>query len=103
MTSFRSRTTYRNQEDVMEQLPRVYLSRDEMMKRIARFKDLKGFDDISDRTVDRWVNTGILPPPAMRIKGVRYWDEAELEAADRARMAQSHKNQQTNTEPQDAA
>jgi hypothetical protein len=28
----------------MEQLPRVYLSRDEMMKRIARFKDLKGFD-----------------------------------------------------------
>jgi hypothetical protein len=28
----------------MEQLPRVYLSRDEMMKRIARFKDLNGFD-----------------------------------------------------------
>src|SRR5262245_65573467 len=44
MTGFRSRTKYRNQEDVMEQLPRVYLSRDEMMKRIARFRDLKGFD-----------------------------------------------------------
>ncbi len=28
----------------MEQLPRLYLSRDEMMKRIARFKDLKGSD-----------------------------------------------------------
>ena len=29
----------------MEQLPtRVYLSRDEMLKRVARFKDLKGFD-----------------------------------------------------------
>ena len=28
----------------MEQLPRLYLSREEMMKRIARFKDLKGFD-----------------------------------------------------------
>ena len=28
----------------MEQLPRLYLSRDEMMKRVARFKDLKGFD-----------------------------------------------------------
>ena len=28
----------------MEQLPRRYLSRDEMEKRIARFKDLKGSD-----------------------------------------------------------
>ena len=28
----------------MEQLPRLYLKRDEMMKRIARFRDLKGFD-----------------------------------------------------------
>jgi mannose-6-phosphate isomerase-like protein (cupin superfamily) len=28
----------------MEQLPRRYLRRDEMMKRVARFKDLKGFD-----------------------------------------------------------
>ncbi len=28
----------------MEQIPRLYLPRSEMMKRIARFKDLKGFD-----------------------------------------------------------
>ncbi len=28
----------------MEQLRRLYLSRDEMMKRVARFKDLKGSD-----------------------------------------------------------
>jgi hypothetical protein len=28
----------------MEKLPRKYLSRAEMMKRVARFKDLKGFD-----------------------------------------------------------
>ena len=28
----------------MEQLPRRYLSREEMMKRVARFKDLKGSD-----------------------------------------------------------
>src|SRR6187431_468187 len=28
----------------MEKLPRKYLSRDEMMKRVARFKDLNGFD-----------------------------------------------------------
>jgi len=28
----------------MEQLQRLYLSRDDMMKRVARFKDLKGSD-----------------------------------------------------------
>src|SRR3981081_3184173 len=28
----------------MEQLPRLYLTRDKMLKRVARFKDLKGFD-----------------------------------------------------------
>ena len=28
----------------MEQLPRLYLTREDMMKRIARFKDLKGSD-----------------------------------------------------------
>jgi mannose-6-phosphate isomerase-like protein (cupin superfamily) len=28
----------------MEQLPRRYLARDDMMKRVARFKDLKGLD-----------------------------------------------------------
>ena len=28
----------------MEMLPRIALSRTEMMKRVARFKDLKGFD-----------------------------------------------------------
>ena len=28
----------------MEQLPRLYLTREEMMKRVARFKDLKGSD-----------------------------------------------------------
>jgi hypothetical protein len=28
----------------VEQLPRLYLSRAEMMKRVARFNDLKGFD-----------------------------------------------------------
>jgi hypothetical protein len=41
---------------------------------------------ICDRTVDRWVAAGVLPPHAMRINNVRYWDEAELEAADRERM-----------------
>ena len=41
---------------------------------------------ISDRTVDRWVATGILPEP-MYINGRRYFDEAEIEERERERMA----------------
>jgi DNA-binding transcriptional MerR regulator len=39
---------------------------------------------VVDRTLDRWVESGILPEP-MRINHRRYWDEAEIEARDRAR------------------
>jgi DNA-binding transcriptional MerR regulator len=41
---------------------------------------------ITDRTVDRWTESGILPQP-MRINNVRYWDEAEVEQRERARIA----------------
>jgi hypothetical protein len=40
------------------------------------------YGGISGRTVDRWVETEVLPPPVMRINNVRYWSEEELEAAD---------------------
>jgi hypothetical protein len=40
---------------------------------------------ISDRTVDRWTASGILPEP-MRINNVRYWDELEIETRERQRM-----------------
>jgi predicted DNA-binding transcriptional regulator AlpA len=43
---------------------------------------------ISDRTVDRWVDAGILPPP-MRINKVRYWDEGEIVELERQRMAKA--------------
>lgn len=39
---------------------------------------------VVDRTLDRWVEFGILPEP-MRINHRRYWDEDEIEARDRAR------------------
>lgn len=42
--------------------------------------------NVTDRTVDRWVATGILPEP-MRINKARYWDEDEIEQRDRARIA----------------
>ena len=41
---------------------------------------------VTDRTIDRWVEAGILPRP-MRINRVRYWDEGEIEGLERQRMA----------------
>lgn len=38
--------------------------------------------NITDRTVDRWLASGILPPP-IRINGLRYWRERELEQRER--------------------
>jgi predicted DNA-binding transcriptional regulator AlpA len=40
---------------------------------------------VSSRTIDRWLVTGILPQP-LRINRYRYWDLAELEVFERARM-----------------
>jgi predicted DNA-binding transcriptional regulator AlpA len=37
---------------------------------------------ITDRTVDRWLENGILPPP-VRINGLRYWRQRELEQRER--------------------
>jgi hypothetical protein len=34
--------------------------------------------NISDRTVDRWLESGILPLP-LRINGIRYWRTSDLE------------------------
>ena len=40
---------------------------------------------VADRTIDRWVETGILPPP-IYINHRRYWDEEEIERRERERM-----------------
>jgi DNA-binding transcriptional MerR regulator len=37
---------------------------------------------ITDRTIDRWLGRGILPPP-VRINGLRYWRRRELEQRER--------------------
>jgi predicted DNA-binding transcriptional regulator AlpA len=39
---------------------------------------------VVDKTIDRWVATGVLPEPT-RINGNRYWDEEEVEQRDRER------------------
>ena len=41
--------------------------------------------NVCDKTIDRWVAAGILSPP-MRINGIKYHDEDDLDARDRARM-----------------
>ena len=38
--------------------------------------------NITERTVDRWLENGILPTP-VRINGLRYWPERELEQRER--------------------
>jgi hypothetical protein len=38
--------------------------------------------NITDRTVDRWLEQGILPTP-VRINGLRYWCQHELEQRER--------------------
>jgi hypothetical protein len=40
---------------------------------------------VVDRTIDRWVQTGVLPAP-MYINKRRYWDADEIEQRDRDRQ-----------------
>lgn len=38
------------------------------------------------RTVQRWVQAGVLPPPDVVINGRGYWNEARLDEHDRQRV-----------------
>ena len=40
---------------------------------------------VVDRTIDRWVESGVLPQP-MRINKIRYWDLEEIEERDSQRL-----------------
>jgi hypothetical protein len=46
------------------------------------------YGEISDRTLDRRVEAGALPPPVY-IRRRRYWDEEALNAHDAARQAEA--------------
>jgi hypothetical protein len=41
--------------------------------------------NVVSRTVDRWLEAGILPQP-IRVIGLRYWRLSDLERAERAGM-----------------
>lgn len=50
-----------------------------------RYRGIK-HDKISFRTIDRWVERGILPKP-VRIGTRRYWSSEQLDQYDQARLA----------------
>jgi predicted DNA-binding transcriptional regulator AlpA len=53
------------------------------------------YGDCSDRTIDRMVKAGKLPPPQYPLgTKVPFWDEAELDASDKAAAA-AYRNQQS--------
>jgi predicted site-specific integrase-resolvase len=52
--------------------------------------------DVVVRTIDRWLEQGILPPPLI-INGRRYWDEEEIERSERERM--TRRNAAANNPP----
>ena len=58
----------------------------QMVTRKLTSRALKERYGVVGKTIDRWVEAGILPQP-MRINKSRYWDEAELEQVERQRMA----------------
>jgi hypothetical protein len=47
----------------------------------------KRYDNICQRTVDRWVANGTLPTPEI-INGRRYFDEEKLARKERERMTE---------------
>ena len=53
---------------------------------------------VVDKTIDRWVATGVLPEP-MRINGYRYWDEEEVEQRDRERERSRTRKRQIKSLP----
>jgi predicted DNA-binding transcriptional regulator AlpA len=57
--------------------PKKYLNARELCTRYGR----------ADRTIDRWVEAGVLPQP-IYIQRQRYWDEAEIDARDAARASE---------------
>ncbi len=76
----------------MEKLPRKYLARAEMMKRVARFKDLKGFDGgLPDSKMPGSIRTlfnviGFQPPDD-------HGDERDFTGRRRRRKARRHQDQ----------
>jgi predicted site-specific integrase-resolvase len=62
------------------------MSRPEIAGRKLTARNICDRYGIVDKTVERWVDAGILPQPVY-INKRRYFDEAEVEQRERERMA----------------
>jgi predicted DNA-binding transcriptional regulator AlpA len=54
--------------------------------RLIAIKQVSQRYGVSYRTIDRWLDSGALPPPAMVQKTRRYWRLSDLEAFERSRV-----------------
>ena len=59
----------------------------------ARYVSTRGvterYDDISLRTLRRWLLRGVIPPPDLTIHGRKYWRVETLEQNDRQRTMEA--------------
>lgn len=56
-------------------------------KFIGKSKLAVRYDDVTVRTIDRWLEAKILPPPDLVRNGRPFWDEARLDEHDRRTVA----------------
>jgi hypothetical protein len=59
-----------------------------MSKKLRPVRFLANRYGRSDRTIARWVEVGLLPKP-IYIRGLRYWNEEELDQLDNARKSEA--------------
>ena len=52
-------------------------------KRTLRATHLTSRYSVDPRTIKRWKDTGVLPPPDLTINGIDYWFEATIERNER--------------------
>jgi DNA-binding transcriptional MerR regulator len=68
---------------------KIKKSQTQPLKRKLRTQGVCERYDVVSRTVDRWVEQGVLPKP-MVINNVRYWDEDELDRRDQDRVKEAN-------------
>jgi len=57
------------------------------------------YNDVSARTIDRWIKQQLIPAPDRRINNRRYWSEHKLDRHDRQHIVESLKATQTARSP----
>ena len=55
-------------------------------KRTLRATYLTSRYSVDPRTIKRWKDTGVLPPPDLTINGIDYWFEATIERNERENL-----------------